>query len=618
MFRILLPVLSLLLLFFYTPCFGADQSAARDAGTNTGNNVLNVYNSPDKLKDRAFTPLTSKTAPMYTINKQKSFTAQVSCPSSQKFVSISINTESGGDVTVDASQDIDMDGAVDFTNTFSSLSGICANGAVACNPGTWNNCLYWRWAVDSSLHIGLSASSRYSLGGCYCINNSCGGASAQNYTRIMNDLGGGIVGAIQAANPNYAITGVQNSASAISYYGQDTQKCQGLLQGGTQNLSQYANNPSGLDSAAQDAANQQLAQQGSAYNVVYNSSNSTGVTKEFASCSIKAQVSAVSTTTPITGSGSGTAPGGQYLFIRIDNAQGSGLYTFKYSPDAITWHEIVTFNTATAAGTLSNFKFCITPSAPGCILYNATSCTSQLNYSSSIGSCSSPPASISYNYSYTFNFVTESVKEDMTDSCASYSANTDCSLQEEKVDGAKTYISGQPTGATTVPSCKTVTGSILNQEYCRDWWEKDRVYYCKVIANYNVQDLVSAGKEPVNTATLSSDKTQVNYTNKGQANTAKFSDGGVAVGKCAKACMVKKNKTDTQISSGGQTTTDYLNSTDSSDVYYLNCTDSGLVCPNAADEEVITTCDCLDNFGEAASAMQALINASKDITCSQQ
>ncbi|MBI5328315.1 MAG: hypothetical protein HZB80_08550 [Deltaproteobacteria bacterium] len=623
MSKIFLPVLSLLLiLHLYIPSFSFGvNTAARDAGINAANNTLNVYNNPDKLKSKMFTPLTSKNSPMSTIDNTISFTTQVSCPSSDKFVDVSITVGTLGDIKVDVSQDTNMDGAVDFTNSFNGLSGVCSNGVIACNPGTWNNCQYWRWGVDTSGYIGLYSTTSYNLGGCYCINNSCGNVSSSQISRVTRDTGGGIVGSIQSSNPNFSITNVRSSGNSIIYYGQDTQKCQGQLQQGTQNLSQYSNNPAGLSSAAQSAVVSQLAQSTSAYSAVYNSSNVTGVTNKLVSCSIDIQVSAASTITPLIGTGSGTVPGGQFLFIRVGYVTGSSLYTFNYSPDIVNnnWNTIASVDTSSAAGTLNNFSFCITPSAPGCSLYNATSCTSTTNYSAAIGSCASPPANISYTYSYGFNFINEYVQTDTNNTCTTYENNTDCSLNSETVDGdIKTYISGQPTSATLIPTCKNVTGLTVNQSVCKDWWSKQRTYYCITNPSYDINALIQPSAEIVQTTTLSPDQTTVTYSQNGVSNTVNFSDGGsgTVVGGCSKACKVSKPTTNTQSNASGSNTSTYLNSFSSVDVYYISCANSS-TCPNQADETVVIDCSCINTFGETAAAMYGLIAGTKDLICTQ-
>ena len=78
-----------------------------------------------------------------------------------------------GDVSLNIEQDIDMDGSIDYTNSYSTLSGVCANGFISCNAGTWNNCIPYRWEADSNFRLNPSVVNMTDLSGCNCINNSC-------------------------------------------------------------------------------------------------------------------------------------------------------------------------------------------------------------------------------------------------------------------------------------------------------------------------------------------------------------------------------------------------------------------------------------------------------------
>ena len=76
-------------------------------------------------------------------------------------------------------------------------SGICSNGLITCDPGTWNNCEYYKWTSSAGVP-GLTQTTNMSeIGGCYCVNKSCGGnLPFLNGTQILRDITAGVTGAI--------------------------------------------------------------------------------------------------------------------------------------------------------------------------------------------------------------------------------------------------------------------------------------------------------------------------------------------------------------------------------------------------------------------------------------
>jgi hypothetical protein len=54
-------------------------------------------------------------------------------------------------------------------------SGVCANGIITCDAGTFFNCKYYKWVDTGGGFPGFSPATNMSeLGGCYCVNKSCG------------------------------------------------------------------------------------------------------------------------------------------------------------------------------------------------------------------------------------------------------------------------------------------------------------------------------------------------------------------------------------------------------------------------------------------------------------
>ncbi len=209
------------------PTESLSQSAS-DLGAAQGNSVLNIYGSKSGITNNVSNPLTSSNTPMTTVDGAVSFSGQLQCPNSQRFMEVLIQPGATGDITtLIVSQDTNFDGNLDYTYEAPfPVSGICANGVVACNPGTWTNCQTYQWVSDTSGRISLQVVPLTALGGCFCVNNSCGtNLVFANTPTIMNVIGGGVAGAIQKNDSRYAISKVVIDGMDATYYGQNSGGC---------------------------------------------------------------------------------------------------------------------------------------------------------------------------------------------------------------------------------------------------------------------------------------------------------------------------------------------------------------------------------------------------------
>jgi len=185
--------------------------------------VHSKLNSTDAIKERISNPMTSVGSSMRTIDDQNTFTSQISAPSTNVFLHILIHPSSTGDITsLHVQQDTDFDGQYDYLYQVpSTVSGICSNGFVSANMGTWNNTRFYEWESKASGEISaVQVPSMMSLSGCYCVNSSCGSNLVwNNIDVVMRDIGGGMVSAIQEQNP-FTITDISLQRPEIQYYGQ--------------------------------------------------------------------------------------------------------------------------------------------------------------------------------------------------------------------------------------------------------------------------------------------------------------------------------------------------------------------------------------------------------------
>jgi hypothetical protein len=205
-----------------------DVEKSRSEAQNAAGSVYEYLGTGEAINQNAAQPLTSSKTPMKTIDQSQSFSAQLSCPSSSKFVDILVQPGSTGDLEmVMVMQDINLDGEMDYQyNMPFPISGICGNGVIQCDVGTWHNCKYWKWVADNQGKVSIQQTDLTKMGGCYCINNSCGNNVAwANLPLILKDLGAGATGAIMSTNPKYSITDVKVSDAEITYYSQSLTEC---------------------------------------------------------------------------------------------------------------------------------------------------------------------------------------------------------------------------------------------------------------------------------------------------------------------------------------------------------------------------------------------------------
>lgn len=217
-------VLAIAILFVAAPAGAQD---GHGAATQSATQQMNYLGTSGSVVQNVGNPMTGGQM-MTTPDGQKSFNAKITCPNSQKYMEVFIQPSGTGDLgTVYVAHDVDYDGNFDYTLSLPFVvSGVCGNGVITCNPGTWNNCIPMKWAIQDDGHVTLQNAAWGELGGCYCINNSCGVSLAWgNTASILRDLGGGVAAAIQRKNPKKVVSAAKIQNFSITYYGQNTGSC---------------------------------------------------------------------------------------------------------------------------------------------------------------------------------------------------------------------------------------------------------------------------------------------------------------------------------------------------------------------------------------------------------
>ena len=653
------PVRVLFLLFL---CFApgivhaAGSGDPGQAGNDLGSAAVQRFGSPGTVNSEISVPMTSRDTPMRTLDGNKSFSAQLLCPSSRKFIEVSIQVGGSGDLSqIAVSQDLDMDGNTDFVFSVSfPVSGVCANGIISCQAGTWGNCSYYRWNADSSARVGLATTAISNLGGCYCVNASCGSNLVQgNLSTVLRDLGGGVSGAVQAVNRKYAVTDVKEEGSTITYYGQDAGQCSGSPGSyGSSSPEQYysTGNDAGLANAKDAAQVSQAGDPASYYSLIANSQAAQESQGDYRQCSVIRNVT-VTTVTGCSSPGDSLDPSlngctindlSPYPRTIKTHDGGSGGSCYFPQPGSITSSggSLYIGNYLCGdphGGVVKNARIRFLCGGVQVIVYSR-------EYETAAFSCASGDLAWIEGWYYTSNANhiscpagysdglcnglccmkpadrTDVINDTVDNRCLAYETDPQCRLRDEQSDGVHTFNNYNPTTLSPLSSCRTFTG-YLPHNVCRDWWRKDRTYICETPGQYDFTDT----KRRVDAvySSSSADSGSLVYTDlrKDAAGSWKTESvtsslGVVAQGSssdsCDQACKTKKLKSDTQAGKTGNKA-QYQKSAAAYDFFYRLCRNG--VCPAGDSEEVVNACGCLNGFSEAASVLSVLNAAGKDLIC---
>ncbi len=662
-----------------TPTFDAGAAAEQLSGQ-----VGAKFGSQDAIRQNAVNPMTAGT-PMTSVTGTTPFNAPVlNCPSSHKFLDVTIIPDNGtGDIAgVYVQQDTDFDNIFDYAYTEPfPVSGVCGNGVISCDPASWNNCKYYKWIADSSAKVRLLQGSMQDLGGCFCVNNSCGNALVVNQMGyILSILGGGVVGAIQAVNPKCTVSNSNTGDMTISYYGQNSAQCAApfsSLSSGTSNPEQYYGSPSAMDAASQAEVSAQMSNPGSAYNTLQSLSAATASSSSYRTCTVQdvafvntAQQSPTYQWYPWLDImmecewGRDSVNSCQY-YVQVDTnsdgvydrtdvittgpGTGSGWASAEsptvmapYPPQVVQSYQSQ-YNvpaTSVAQSTLSQPTYQYTTSPPCVMAVPVTlglannaywnrvdgggtgmdkDCTL---YDVQYQKMSPPICDTTDSYQYDPNNVMcylDTLSDNVVDNCSSLETDPACTLMSEVVDNVQTYSNFNPTGLVPLSSCRTVTGAIKSFNVCHDWWVKNRAYLCHSPSAYDFSVVKERAANIANTASLGNgsfsyqDKTPDGsggwtYT----SNTVSVDTSGGA-SSCMTACKTRKPATDTQASLTGNASQADV-STSRWQFFYKSCV--GGSCPVDKGEQVLIDCQCISEFADAASIMETLNQAGKDVICS--
>lgn len=617
----------------------------KTAGQEAGQSALTRFGSQDAVNSTISLPMTNSAYQMQTVNGAANFSATLNAPSSAKFLEVLIQPSGSGDLQkVIVSQDLNTDGSIDNVHTVPALvSGVCANGFISCNAGSWSNCKYYTWAASVDGRVTEAPATINDLGGCYCINSSCGSNLVWvNSALVLKDIGGGIVNAVHSSNPSFTITNVNTDITTITYYGQVTTQTANAassvsalaLSPTVSTLTGYYDNFSQLTAARDSAALSQTSDPTSFYYLLSNSGAARQAQGKSSACTIIRNEIAHTTSEDIGFdlrfyTGYDVTGSTKECFWAKDSmacmdvwfSGGQGWLTCKATSLANvgriveqTVPGLVPPGFSCARVDVLNVVDPVTPH-PGCYgsgdnsthaFYNVN-CFSKLPQAGSQLVIESP----------IIREKKDNFTESITDGCSALAADPDCTLQSEKIDDVVTYQNFNPTGLSQLPSCKPITGQVGVTSICRDWWRKQRTYICGS-QQYDFSDVATRFGQVVTSATdnttdLSFQDPRLGPQGWSVTNSSISLPERDPAAECEIACKTRMAKTDTQVTTTG-TVTDMRVPASSYDIFYKTC--SSNTCPKAPGEEILIDCQCLNEFAEAATIMQTMRLAGKDLICS--
>ena len=632
----------------------ADMNAQAAAAAGM---VTSKYGSASGMNSGLGQPLASPT-PMQTVDGSQSFGAQVSCPATSAYLQVTMFPTNTGDL-----QQITIDQDQNFSGSYTAhylmsgpFSGVCNNGLIACDAGTFSNCRYLQWQASRSL-ISLAQVPQESLGACYCINNYCGANLALiNSQKVLSDLAGGITHALNAVYPRLAMAqATYPDPTQVIYYGN-----QSGCGTSTQPETYYNNSSTGSLPAAGVAA---ASDPSSDYYKTLNSPAGQSDQVSTINCSVNRQfdlvhvdknsviqvVSRSHGTTMDCGAGCvdlqlGVAGWGNHSYcarwsgcdlwsdteqVRVSGGQyvQSATFTqYTYDDYGQEWINGNLIWTAVPSWTSPNQPIsnscetvtdhASTPNKDVSAFFQTDGIVSVKN-NISTGGCGNGWSDIQIH-------VKECQLQDsyISDGCAAAEANSNCQLKDETADGVPTYRNYVPTGLSPVPHTQDVATSACDYgNVTEPYFVKQRTYACRTGSPppYDYDDAVQRYRSIHSTFDPGTgDFTDRTVTTAGGTPTYTRSHDDLPQADVAAGCTLSCETSIPQMGGnvGDQVgATQRLNATGLPLVYsFKQCTSSG-VCPVNAGETVVQTCACRNGFARAASMMQTLRMAGQDSIC---
>ena len=608
------------------------RSAAAAAQAKTG--------SSDALLQNYVTPGMSG-QPITSVDNSKSFTPTISCQKTVNLLEVLVQPSATGDIgTVRISQDRDFDGSFDISGTLPApVSGICANGIIACQPGTWNECHYFKWDVDTAKALKLSEVAMPELAGCYCVNNSCGANLVWgNLDAILKDLGGGMVGALTTADPRVGVAQAQVNGPLIDYVGAQATSCASSPGVGQ---TSYRGNPAQIQS---DAAT--LAAGNSIFQLLKSSPAGIGKAQQVRDCTIEREISLLPMTFDdiVTASGSLLSVSMCGAGCRIYRIGGTGncndppaTFTLDFQalkPERIQSARIIDIYTADwlqarVNGTpvaYAGKRPWLTNALPSgeCGVGDTFSVHPNYDFTDVLKQGSAlVDVRIRAHGAHKSGYVDVEIQTDtscsaserLVDLCAGYATDSACHLTDEDVDGVQTFRNGVGTGLRPLPQTRLFGTGACALQLTREFFLRSRSYQCEIDTGSLPPPDLSRGAYIIDnsTATLLADQMTARDGSVTQTTSPFSLPAQAPVPACEAICKTRAPKVNTAAAPAGVVAAQQNNPA-GWDTFYHVC-DASNICPAGPGEQIVSACGCLDDFPEAVVMMQSVRLAGADMVC---
>lgn len=640
--RIALAVIGFLVLM---AALGPSDAQMADRARTAVDAVKDKWKDGEAIQQNMSSPLNGA-GQFSSYDNAVAFDQPIACLSSDAFLEVFYAPSATGDLTpVIVAQDTDFDNVMDATQTLPApVSGVCANGVVSCAPGTWSSCQAYEWTTDASNRLGLAAVPLENLGGCYCVNNSCGSNLAVlNEQYILNDLAGGMAGALSRSDPRFAVSTVGKTPFQITLSGQSTTACKA-----PPDLPQtaYEANPAQIpiDAAVMSATDP-------VFSKVTSLPAGTSVTTIDQSCSIEKLAQTIDLATDVVKvSGSG-----EYSidvvsateFVLTLGREGNNYLSKNCSAGYIDWYTIhVEKPSAFVSAVLENGRvdddLQLHYDGDNLIFARRSNFT---NYTGDRpGSCDG-----NRNDKFTVNMDISSIFTDgnphdlrlrtvvsgtgerfikirfktkcalertVVDTCGAYASDPTCQLRDENADGVITYANGVSTGLTPIPSTRAIGVAPCQFDVTEPWWRKDRIYRCTALGTGSALPTPNLDRAKYIYSNSTSSIWRDQHTD---ASGAVITASGalnppepVAVGECETMCKVTRDYQNTHLTETGNAGDLQADRIDTEFTFHACSTGS---CPVGPGETIVQDCACLDAFPEAMVMMQATRLGARDLIC---
>ena len=579
--------------------------------------------------------------PVTTIDGAKSFTPTLACQKTANLLEVLIQPSSTGDIgLVRISRDKDLNGTFDSSSTLPvPVSGICANGVISCNPGTWDQCRSFRWDLDAAKDLKLTQVDMPELAGCYCVNNSCGSNLVfGNLASVLKDLGGGMVGALTTADPRIGVAEARINGPVIDYVGAQTTACTASPAIGQ---TAYRANPAAIQGDAFA-----LSSTNPVFQALAASPAGAGKAQQLRGCTVIREI----TVRPWTYDDIVSASG---AYQQVSDC-GQGCRRYRIQGDGncsaippvftgtFTLHRPQKLVSARIVGMGANDW--VQGRVNGDIVGYAGK-RSWMTEDLPTGDCGVDgdwynPAIIDLTERFKagamsvgarvrggnggrWGYVDVEIQVDtgcetsehLVDLCSGYGADPKCRLSDEQVDGVQTVLNGVATGLRPLPQTRLFGTASCTLQITRDFFGRDRTYACSTDSTALPAPDLSRGAYIIahSTETLLADR-QKTADGSITTSTRSFSlppQGSVPA--CEPICKTRAPKANTAAAPDGVVAS-RQNTPSGYDTFYHSC-DAANVCPAGPGEEIVSACGCLDDFPEAVVMMQTVRLAGADMTC---